>query len=155
MGLAIAAAAAGSLGPDLDHPGSLASVTIPISLIGYSVLFLVSPWVARQHPVLAVLDLSGLGQQWHTAAWTALVAGVLLLALSWVFGMTFGHRGPVHSLTFGAIASVAVLIVLAVYGAPLWMAAAFAWGWIAHLIADSTTANGLQHVFWPLASSTR
>jgi membrane-bound metal-dependent hydrolase YbcI (DUF457 family) len=150
MGLAIAVAAAGSLGPDLDHPGSLASLTIPLSLVGYSLVFLATPWIARQHPALVGLDLSGLGQGWHVAAWTALIAGVVLFILSWVLGAAFGHRGPVHSLAFGAAASAVVLIILAVYDAPLWMAAAFAWGWIAHLIADSTTTHGLQHVFWPI-----
>lgn len=155
MALSLAAAAAGSLGPDLDHPNSLASLTIPATLVGYASLFLVSPWVAAQHPALSGLDLSAMGPKWSAAAWTALGAGLVLFTLSWVFGAMFGHRGPVHSVAFGAAATTVVLVVLALFNAPLWMAIPFAWGWVAHLMADSTTAHGLQHVFWPLTSGTR
>jgi len=147
---AVAVAAAGSLGPDLDHPRSLASATIPAALITYSLFFLMSPWVASWHPLLAGLDLSGMGPRWTIAAWMALAAGVTLFLLSWILGAAFGHRGPVHSLGFGAMATAALVVVLVLFRLPLWLALPYAWGWIAHLVADSTTARGLQHAFWPL-----
>lgn len=153
--LALAAAAAGSLGPDLDHPNSLAGASIPAALIVYSGLFLLSPWVASLHPALAGLDLSTLGSPWTAAAWTALVVGLFLFALSWILAATFGHRGPVHSVGFGLAATAMVIILSAVFSAPLWLAIPFAWGWIAHLLADATTPRGLHHAFWPFVRETR
>gem|GEM_PF-2390846 len=150
MVTAAAVAAAGGLAPDLDHPWSLASFSIPATLCGYGGGFLaVAAWQRKQTGP-QVLDLSALGPGYFSAAWIAVWVGALLLILSLVAAAVFGHRGPVHSIAFGAIASIVVAIGLAVFHAPLWWTIAFAWGWTSHLLADATTRMGLPSLLWPL-----
>jgi membrane-bound metal-dependent hydrolase YbcI (DUF457 family) len=151
LGLAMLAAAAGSLAPDTDHPGSLASVTIPATACVYAVVFL----VARQLDAASSSPLkllSRLGPEWVLAAWLSLAAGLTLFLVSFVLGAVFGHRGPVHSIAFGIAATAAVFVGLAIFRAPLWLAVPFAWGWMAHLLADARTPDGLPSVAWPLAA---
>jgi len=144
------AAAAGSLAPDLDHPSSLASLSIPASLITYAGVFLAVRSYEITHPTAFSFGLSQLGPGWVAAAWISLMAGFGLLILSFALGAMFGHRGPVHSVFFGLCASVLVLLALAIVNAPLWLAGWFAWGWWAHLAADAMTPAGLSHVLWPI-----
>ena len=75
-----------------------------------------------------IFDLSLLGPGSFTAARTAVVLGILLLAASLLFGLLFTHRGPVHSLAFGALATAASAVGLAALGGPLWLVLPFAWG---------------------------
>jgi membrane-bound metal-dependent hydrolase YbcI (DUF457 family) len=152
MVTAAAVAAAGGLAPDLDHPFSLASFAIPSTLLGYGGGFLaVAAW-QKQQTGPQMLDLWALGPGYFSAAWIAVWVGALLLGLSLVAAKVFGHRGPVHSIAFGVIATVVVAIGLAASRAPLWWALAFAWGWASHLAADATTKMGLPSLLWPLGS---
>jgi membrane-bound metal-dependent hydrolase YbcI (DUF457 family) len=147
---ALLAAAAGSLAPDMDHPNSLASLSIPAALIGYAGVFLVYRRYEAGNPSAISLGVSALGPEWVLAAWVALAVGFTLLLVSFVLGAMFGHRGAVHSIAFGLATTGIVLIGLAVFKAPPWLAVPFAWGWISHLFADATTSAGLSDVFWPL-----
>lgn len=150
FGLAMVTAAAGSLAPDIDHPFSLAGLTIPATLVSYPTVFLAWGWIAHRVPFLAPLDTSALPAVWSSTAWVFLALGVLLFCLSWAAGLVFRHRGPVHSIAFGLGSTVMVVVVLAFLRAPIWVAGPFAWGWLAHLIADSRTAHGLDYVWWPM-----
>ncbi len=150
MATAAAVAAAGGLAPDLDHPFSLASFAIPTTLLGYGGGFLAVLARQKTQEGPQLFSLTALGPSFVTAAWIAVWVGILLLALSLTAGKLFGHRGPVHSIAFGLIATLVVGLGLLVSGAPLWWALAFAWGWASHLAADGTTKMGLPHLLWPL-----
>lgn len=151
-GMAAGAAAAGSLAPDLDHPFSKASFGIPTALLGYGGGFLLVAGIQGRSTAPQMFDLSLLGEGYFTAARLAVAVGLILLVSSFLFGLFFSHRGPVHSLAFGVGITVAFTVGLALLGAPLWLWAPFAWGWIAHLLADATTPHGVPHLLWPLGS---
>jgi membrane-bound metal-dependent hydrolase YbcI (DUF457 family) len=147
-------AVAGSLAPDLDHPHSLASFTIPSALLAYGGGFLlmmrISPTLPK--PQLIGPILSALPPIYTEAAWVAVAAGLVLLLVAFVLGSTFGHRGLVHSVGFGLIATLVFMCVTLLLGAPAWWALVFAWGWATHLAADATTHDGLPDVLWPIGS---
>lgn len=147
--LAGAAAAMGSLAPDLDHPYSKASYALPTALLsaGLGTLMYIA-FLERLAGEQATVDAI-LGPQFRSFAWTSIILGVLLLMLSLALGI-LGHRGPVHSIGAGLIASLVVAVILAVVHAPLWLVFPFAWGWIAHLLADATTPTGVPRLLWPL-----
>jgi hypothetical protein len=149
---AAAVAGAGGLAPDLDHPFSLASFAIPWTLIAYGGGFLaVAAWQKQQiRP--QILDLSALGPGYFSAAGIAVCVGMFLLILSLIAARGFGHRGAVHSIVFGGLATIVMAIGLLVFRAPLWWALAFAWGWASHLAADATTKMGLPSLRWPLGA---
>ena len=149
---ALAAAGVGSLAPDLDHPRSLASMSIPIALIVYSAAFLGYGWYEARHPAQISLGISRMGQGWVTAAWTALAVGIVLVLVSLVLGALFGHRGAVHSIAAGLAATLLVAVGLAIFRAPVWLAIPFAWGWAAHLLADASTPMGLPALMWPIGA---
>lgn len=148
----VMAAAAGSLGPDLDHPGSLASMSIPITLITCAGTFLLVRGWELSHPDGFPTGLTALGSAWVSGAWLALGIGVALIAISIALGRMFGHRGIVHSIAFGLGATALVAVGLLTFGAPIFLAIPFAWGWLAHLMADATTSAGLSKVLWPLGA---
>lgn len=154
IGLAAAAAVAGSLAPDLDHPFSKASFGIPSALLAYGGGFLLAAFVQGRMHGPQLFRLSMLGPGYFAAARTAVGVGVVLLLLSLAFGAVFEHRGPIHSVAFGGLASVVFLIAAAALGAPVWLVLPFAWGWAAHLIADATTRMGVPRLLWPFDSST-
>ena len=148
---ACAAAAVGSLAPDLDHPSSLASLSIPVSLISCGSIFLVARWYDVAHPSAFPLGLSTLGPEWTLVARAAIAVGIVLLLLSWLLGGVFGHRGAFHSLAVGVLATLLALAGLLIFHGPWWCALAFAWGWLAHLLADATTPAGVPALWWPWA----
>lgn len=151
--MAMGAAAAGSLAPDLDHPFSKASFGIPTALLSYGGIFLLVAGFQSRSTSPQMLDLSLLGEGYFTAARLAVAVGLILLISSLLFGLLFSHRGPVHSLAFGGGITVAFTVGLAILGAPSWLWAPFAWGWIAHLLADATTPHGVPYLLWPLGTS--
>lgn len=148
--MAFGAAAAGSLAPDLDHPFSKASFGIPTALLGYGLGFLLVAGIQQRSTSPQFFDLSMLGEGYFAAARLAVAVGLILLVSSFVFGLLFKHRGPVHSLVFGVGITAAFTIGLAMVGAPLWLCAPFALGWVAHLLADATTPHGVPYMLWPL-----
>ena len=152
--MAFAATAAGSLAPDLDHPFSKASFGIPTALLGYGLGFLVVAGIQRRSTSPQIFDLSLLGDGYFAAARLAVAVGLILLISSFVFGLLFKHRGPVHSLAFGFGITAVFTIGLALLGAPLWLWAPFSWGWVAHLLADATTPHGVPFILWPLGSGS-
>lgn len=152
VGLALGAAVVGSLAPDLDHPFSRASFGIPTVLLGYGGGFLLAAFLQSRMSGPQFLPLSALGPAYFKAAWTAVAVAVILLALSLVLGTLFGHRGPVHSIAFGVLASAGVAMAVVTLGAPLWLVVPFAWGWAAHLLADATTPMRVPRLLWPFDS---
>lgn len=151
-GMAAGAAAAGSLAPDLDHPFSKASFGIPTALLSYGGVFLLVAEFQRRSASPQLFDLALLGEGYFVAARLAVAVGLILLISSLLFGLLFSHRGPVHSLAFGIGVTGAFTVGLAILGAPLWLWAPFAWGWIAHLLADATTPHGIPCLLWPFGS---
>jgi hypothetical protein len=152
---AVAAAAAGSLAPDLDHPWSKASFAIPTTLIAFGGVYFVARWAESLLKGPKVFTLSMLGPGLADAAGLVLGTGVALLTLSLILGRLFKHRGPVHSFAVGALASAVFAAIALVAGWPLWLTAAFAWGWLLHLLADAATPTGLPALLWPLGSKAR
>lgn len=151
MAPSLVAAAIGSLGPDLDHPGSIASMSIPVTLITYGGVFLAARGWEASRPEALPIVLSAFGAEWVTGAWAAIAVGIGLIAVSMVLGAAFGHRGIVHSVAFGAGVAALVAVALAAVDAPVQLALPFAWGWLAHLLADAVTPAGLGKLLWPLA----
>ena len=151
MALAFGMASAGALAPDLDHPGSLASVTIPATLLGWGGLYLAARALPETNMLSKVLGASTLSSQYTTAAWSAVIAALVLFLLSGVAGAVYGHRRQVHSVVFGAASTIVVIVGLLVFQASLWFALAFAWGWASHLLTDSLTPAGLSYLLWPVA----
>jgi hypothetical protein len=147
-----AAAAVGSLAPDLDHPSSLASLSIPCALLVPSVTLLGVAWYQGQMTGPHMLPSSFFGPSMLAGAWAAIWVAVGLLVSALVARSLFGHRGLVHSIGFGAIAATGVAVVLLLNRAPVSWALAFAWGWATHLAADSGSRVGLPDLFWPLGS---
>lgn len=147
---ALVAVSVGSLAPDLDHPGSLASLTIPVTLVSYAGMFLLARRYEIAHPGALPFGFSTVGPEVLLAAWVSLAVGITLLLLSFIFGSMFGHRGAVHSIAFGLGATALVLLGLALFKAPLWWAVPFAWGWFAHLMTDAMTPAGLPNILWPM-----
>lgn len=150
LALAVAAAAVGSLAPDLDHPWSLVSFSIPVALLGYGGVFLLMPLFRSDSGMFAgMIDALVMSPRHRAVAWLSVMAGILLFGLSFTAGAALGHRGPVHSLLFGLGATVSVLMATLVLSGPLWVPLMFAWGWATHLAADATTKMGLPCLLWP------
>ncbi len=149
LAMAAAAAAAGSLAPDLDHPGSLASLGIPATLLAYGACFLLLPLFSKNSMFASAFDGLATDARYTAIAWTAVIVAVLLFGLSIAAGAAFGHRGPVHSLVFGLAGTLGVLSGTLVLSGPLWIPLMFAWGWATHLGADATTKMGLPRLLWP------
>lgn len=119
----LAACAAGSLLPDLDHPGSAAGRVVPGSAAG------------RAGRVVAGGALVAAGV-WLKSPWLGLVgAGVVWLGF-------LGHRGVTHSLA--ALGAAYLLCRHLAPGCELPLAA----GWVVHLGLDALTPAGVP-LLWP------
>lgn len=120
---ALGVAAAGSLLPDLDCPGSLAGRFVPGSSLG------------RVGRLAAGLGLAYLG--WLRQDPAVLGCGVLAAAVG-----ALEHRGFLHSLAALVLASWAAARAVPGYGVAL------ALGWGSHLALDLLTPAGVM-LLWP------
>lgn len=152
------AAGVGSLAPDIDHPQSLIGRRIPATLVATGVMLLLIPVAlqATSGGLFAAVWTELLTMSSSIVKWgiLAVVVGAALLTLSGKTTAGTRHRGPVHSLAVGVVATVAVFIIGALLRCGPWIAPLFAVGWLSHLAADATTPNGLPYLLWPLGNST-
>lgn len=157
----VAAAALGSLVPDIDHPKAWISSRIPLTLIAYGLVFLMwfgfSNWYAsglRPTVIGASLWISLVDMSRPLLGWAvlALVLGVALLALASTVAAIVEHRGPTHSLGACAVLTLMACVGCAVAGQPLTLGAWFGWGYLSHLLADLATPMGCPALLWLLRS---
>jgi hypothetical protein len=158
VGLGAVVAGIGALAPDIDHPRSLISNKIPGRAIGVA-LTMALPLVvvagavwyfAGRRAGTSLLGTFSPMLQW---ALVVVVAALTLGMGSLVASKTLGHRGPIHSVAVGALASAGIGAGCASLGVPILYAMAFGWGWLTHLAADMTTRDGVPSALWPIVGS--
>lgn len=151
--------ALGSIAPDIDHPRSMISSTLPKHLFkfGSRLLLLISM------PVLITLasrrryNLMDPGQLLQQDIFRLLLIITLgaagLFTLSRLVNAFLKHRGPIHSPIFSAGIILVVTFLIAVFiPGWWWMGLTFGWGWLSHLAADSLTPAGIP-LLWPLSNT--
>jgi len=158
LGTAIAGAVAagiGALAPDIDHRLAFIGNRIPMGLMTVGLMLVLGPWA------LGAASGSGgsfaavwgpLSQQVASLpkwGWLLLAVATLLLVISAAVTRSFDHRCQVHSLAVGGGATLVSLVVCLVVGSTPWLALLFGLGWLTHLMADSSTPDGLPYLFWP------
>jgi hypothetical protein len=157
IGFGALAGGLGALMPDIDHPQSTASRSLPRKFLAQGVEMVV--------PLVAILLLfGGLGSSSAGASMFAafapalkfagalLAAGIALLVLSAGVRMFTQHRGATHSLAFAGGATILACVACLVFSVPAWYGLLFGWGWLTHLAADATTNMGLPSLYWPFES---
>jgi len=155
IGIGALVAGLGALMPDIDHPRSTASSTLPRKLLSEA-LGIAVPLVALM-AFFAFIGGKAAGAT-MLAAFAPLIKfaigmavfGGVFLGLSALVRARTGHRGATHSLVFAAGATVVVCIGCALFEVPAWYGLLFGWGWLTHLAADATTHMGLPSLLWPL-----
>ena len=151
--------ALGSIAPDIDHPRSIISATLPNYLLkfGSRLLLLISIPVFITVASRRKYNFMDPGQLFQQDIFRLLLIITLgaagLLALSRIVHTLFKHRGPIHSPVFsvGVILVVTLLIAIFIPGW-WWMGLTFGWGWLSHLAADSLTPAGIP-LLWPLSTT--
>jgi membrane-bound metal-dependent hydrolase YbcI (DUF457 family) len=146
----------GSLFPDIDHPRSTISRTIPGVLFGIGLAILLFPVVSAMIPA-AFEDFrsaSNIFQFLHQLPLTRLGLLLVILAVaikvtSAIISACFGHQGAIHSLVFAAGATILAIVVCVRSDVAWWYGLPFGWGWLSHLLADAITEMGLPSLFWP------
>lgn len=164
LGTAVAGAVAagiGALAPDMDHRLAFIGNRIPAGLMTVGVMLVIGPWA------LGAASASGgsfaavwgpLSQQVTSLpkwGWLLLAVATLLFVISAAVTRSFDHRCQVHSLAVGGGATLVSLVVFLVLGFTPWFSLLFGLGWLTHLMADSTTHDGLPYLFWPGISPER
>ena len=76
---------------------------------------------------------------------------VVLVALSLLVSLLFGHRGATHSLAFAGGSSLLTAALCLRVGLSPWYGAFLGLGWLSHLAADSLGRRRLRALLWPLA----
>lgn len=155
LGLCALLAGAGALAPDLDHGGSTVSKRLPRRLMARALTVLALLLVAARL-VSAGMGRGAADGLWATMApltritvW-AIGAAMALVGASLLLRVTFGHRGPTHSLLAAVVASVTAAALASAAGLDWWLGVAFGWGWLTHVLADATTPKGARFLLWPL-----
>jgi membrane-bound metal-dependent hydrolase YbcI (DUF457 family) len=157
-----AVAGIGSLAPDIDHPRSTISRGLPAELLWRGLALLALPLLLVILPLLsgdfqrALATLQSLSQTaWMRWGLALTVPAIGLLVVSTLISALFGHRGATHSLVFGLAATLIAMGVCLYLDAAWWYGLLFGWGWLLHLLADTTTGMGLPALWWPLAGEDR
>ena len=149
----------GSIAPDLDHPRSFISNTIPSHVIRLALAILTIPLLAALASWLSTRDLSGTITDLKTLVWgvnflrwtaIALVSALALMMLSLFLYKSLHHRGPLHSLLFAISITIVVSLTIALLGGSWLWGLAFGWGWLCHILGDGLTPQGIPF-FWPLS----
>ena len=151
-------AAVGAIAPDIDHPRSMISASLPTFLLkmGSRLLFFISIPALITVASSRRYDIMNPETLFKQDIFRLLVVVILgasgLLALSRIVHVFFKHRGPIHSPTFYVGVSVVTpLLIALVIPGWWWMGLIFGWGWFSHLVADSLTPSGIP-IFWPLTN---
>jgi len=147
------AAGLGALMPDIDHPRSTASKSLPDKLFGKAV-DMVLPLVFLG-VIFAIFAGKSVGAS-LMASFAPLfkVAGVMFgFAVVFVVASAVArryttHRGATHSLLAAGVATVFVMLVCLVVSVPAWYGPLFGWGWLTHLGADATSKMGVPALLW-------
>jgi membrane-bound metal-dependent hydrolase YbcI (DUF457 family) len=145
-------AAVGALAPDIDYPQATIGMRIPVTLLAFGASLLLLPLLFSAMPVAwGAQKALGSPAWFYGMGALLLVPGAILLALSLAVTRAFSHRGVTHSFAFAAGSAVFASAACIAFGYAWWYGLFFAWGWLTHLAADSTTPKGLQSLFWPWA----
>ncbi len=160
IGAVIGGAAA--LTPDIDHPRSTISRSLPLHYLKVGLSLLLIPLGLALVSFIRASDgtTSGLFQsvantpflQW--GVWIILPPLLLMLA-SFLLSHVFGHRGATHSLVFTAGATILAILICLSFRLPWTYGLIFGWGWLSHLLADATTERGLPSLLWPFKKPAR
>lgn len=163
LGIGAVLTSAGAIATDLDHPKSFISHSIPSRLLRIALAILTIPTLAGLATFLTMPDI------WKTLNMlTALVLGIAILrwsliascvslgfmAISWVLYRSLHHRGPLHSLFFSLVVSMAACLIFAAFKQHWFWGLVFGWGWLWHILADGLTEQGVPF-FWPFNDDRR
>lgn len=153
------AAGLGALAPDIDHPRSTASNSLPDKLFDQAIQTALPLLLLAV--IFAIFGGKTVGASLMASFAPLLkIAGTLLgFAITFVIASMIArryttHRGATHSLLAAGIATLLALLVCAVFSWPAWYGLLFGWGWITHLGADATSKMGLPSLLlWPFGKS--
>jgi membrane-bound metal-dependent hydrolase YbcI (DUF457 family) len=163
LGIGALLVGTGSIAPDLDHPKSFISNSIPSRVIRIALAILVIPILAALVTFLTTHDVPGTWTQFTNLvfgvaflrwALIALCVAVGLVLLSWFLYKNLHHRGPLHSILFALAVTAAAGFALWWYWLPWGWGLAFGWGWLWHIFADGLTKEGVPF-FWPFNDERR
>jgi len=154
------AAGLGALAPDVDHPRSTASNSLPDKLFDQAIQ-LALPLVFLG-AVFAIFGGKAVGASLMATfapmlKWAAIMLGfaIALVVASKIARRYSTHRGATHSLFAAGIATLAAVLICVTFSWPAWYGLLFGWGWLTHLGADATTKMGLPSLLWlPRAKGT-
>lgn len=151
----------GGLAPDIDQRNATVSRRLPQKLVTVGIVLLLPFILAGLITSVGkrgdfsdiILALEPMLQSDLTLAGVMIIGGALmLLVLSRLINLWWGHRGATHSFFFAAIATALWMIPYAVFDVPWWWGAVFGLGYLSHLLADATTEKGLPALWWPFTS---
>lgn len=128
----------GCLLPDIDHKESYISKRMPKLILNYIIVILVA---------LMVIGLTGGGVNISRIPNYILVMIIIMVIMTIVPNIV-NHRGPVHSIA----AAIPIICVLILFKIDARNILAFTIGWVAHLVEDMVTGNGVA-IMWPINKS--
>ncbi|MDX9954841.1 MAG: metal-dependent hydrolase [Anaerolineae bacterium] len=131
---------------DLDHSQSFISRSIPRKLLFPAMLLLLVGLVFTAFSGTRI-ENSKIVEMGTTLLTVAL--GPFLV--SKILSRTLKHRGPWHSLAVAGGATLVGCFLCWQFNKPLWVGLCFGWGWVSHVLADSTTHQGVP-LWWPFYS---
>lgn len=143
----------GALAPDLDHPDSKASNSLPDKLFGLAIslgvpLVFIGGFFAILGQRLGGVDLVTPFVPILEAAVIIMGFAIALVIASKLIRRYTSHRGATHSFFTAGIATMFAVLVCIVFSWPAWYGLLFGWGWLTHLWADATTKVGLPYLWW-------
>jgi membrane-bound metal-dependent hydrolase YbcI (DUF457 family) len=127
---------------DLDHPRSFISRSIPRKLLVPAMLLLLIGFVFTPFSANSKIIEAGT---------TLLIVALGPVLVSQTLFRTLKHRGPWHSLAAAGGATLVGCFLCWQFNKPLWVGLCFGWGWLSHVLADSTTHQGVP-LWWPIYS---
>ncbi|MCL4554939.1 MAG: metal-dependent hydrolase [Actinobacteria bacterium] len=143
----------GALAPDLDHPDSKASNSLPDKLFGLAIslaipLVFIGGLFALFGQRLGGVDLITPLMPILEAVGILMGFAIALVIASKLIRRHTSHRGATHSYFAAGIATMFAVLVCLVFSWPAWFGLLFGWGWLTHLWADSATKVGLPYLWW-------
>ena len=147
------AAGLGALAPDVDHPRSTASSSLPDKLFDQAIqmalplLLLVFVFAVFGGKAVGASMMASFGPLLRIAG-TMLAFAIAFVLASKIARRYTKHRGATHSLFTAGVATLFVTVVCLVASVPAWYGLLFGWGWLTHLGADATTKMGVPSLLW-------
>lgn len=147
------AAGLGALAPDVDHPRSTASSSLPDKLVDQAIqmalpiLLVVVAFTVFGGKAVGASMMASFGPLLKIAG-TMLAFAIAFVLASKVARRYTKHRGATHSLFMAAGATLFVTVACLIASVPAWYGLLFGWGWLTHLGADATTKMGVPSLLW-------